>query len=197
MAVIRSRASTKSKLAWGGSVIALLLSALACQVDIGGPDSPGALEPAASEAIEPASEAWESALSSALQTGQLAVLLTEAQVTALLQQRLEQQTNPVLRDPQVTLRDGVMRIYGTTEQGPIQASVQVTIAPRLESDGTVFFEVTNADFGPFPVPEGARQSISTMLTEAFTSPMGSLATGIRITSIAIADGQIAIVGELR
>jgi hypothetical protein len=185
------------KLGAGLFAAALALSALACQVNIGGPDAPASPEPDPSQGSEPASEAWESALSSALETGQLVVLLTEAQVTALLQQRLERQTNPVLRDPQVTLRDGVMRIYGTTEQGPLQASVQVTIAPRLKSDGTIFFEVTDADFGPFPVPEGARQSISTMLTEAFTSPMGSLATGIRITSIAIADGQIAIVGELR
>jgi hypothetical protein len=36
-----------------------------------------------------------------------------------------------------------------------------------------------------------------LLTEAFTGTLGSMATGIRITSLAIADGQVAIVGSPR
>jgi len=42
-----------------------------------------------------------------------------------------------------------------------------------------------------------KDSISAILTEAFTGTLGSLATGIRVTSLAVADGQMAIVGELR
>jgi hypothetical protein len=36
-----------------------------------------------------------------------------------------------------------------------------------------------------------------LLTETLTTPLGSLATGIRVTVFAIADGQVAITGELR
>ena len=36
-----------------------------------------------------------------------------------------------------------------------------------------------------------------MITEAFAGPIGSLATGLRVTSIAIEDGELALVGELR
>jgi hypothetical protein len=91
----------------------------------------------------------------------------------------------------------VIRLYGISQQGVLQASVLITVAPRLEPDGSVYFEVTSADYGPFPVPDAVRQSVSAMFTEAFTTPLGSVATGLRLTSIAVADGQIAIVGELR
>ncbi len=175
----------------------LILSTLACQVDIGGPEQPGEVIPLSDDTAQEVEDTWQSALGSAAATGQLTLLLTESQATSLLQQRLESQADPVVRDPQVYLRDGVIRVYGVTERGILQASVLITIAPRLEPDGSVYFDVTSADFGPFPVPDAVRQSISAMVTEAFTSPLGTLATGVRITSIAIADGQIAIVGELR
>jgi hypothetical protein len=39
--------------------------------------------------------------------------------------------------------------------------------------------------------------LSELLTEAFTGTLGSMATGIRITSFDIAEGQIVIVGSPR
>jgi hypothetical protein len=36
-----------------------------------------------------------------------------------------------------------------------------------------------------------------LLTEVLSGPLGTLATGVRITSVAIDAGELAIVGELR
>jgi hypothetical protein len=36
-----------------------------------------------------------------------------------------------------------------------------------------------------------------MLSEALVGSMGSLATGFRVTSVAVADGALAIVAEMR
>ena len=197
MGLRRSPLSTMNRLALLCAAAGLILSTIACQVNIGGPEQPGEVIPLSAETAQEVEEAWQSALTSAALTGQLTLLLTESQATSLLQQRLESQANPIMRDPQVFLRDGVIRVYGISQRGFLQASVLITVAPRLEPDGSVYFDVTSADFGPFPVPDAVRQSISAMFTEAFTSPLGALATGVRILSIAIADGQIAIVGELR
>ncbi len=197
MVLRRSQMFTRNRLAGLCAAAGLILSTLACQVNIGGPEQPGEDIPVSTDTAQEVEDTWQSALTSAAVTGQLTLLLTESQATSLLQQRLESQADPILQEPQVYLRDGVIRLYGISRRGVLQASVLITVAPRLEPDGSVYFDVTSADFGPFPVPDAVRQSISAMITEAYTSPLGALATGVRITSIAIADGQIAIVGELR
>lgn len=175
----------------------MLIATLACQIDVGGPAAPGDRIPVSTEAADEIHRAWQSAISGAVNSGTLAVLLNETQLTSYLALRLEAQQDPLLYDPQVFLRQGVIQVYGLTRRGALQASVLITIAPQLDTDGSLSFEVTSADVGPLPVPDALRQSVSAILTEAFTSPLGSLATGLRITSLAIADGEIAIVAAVR
>jgi hypothetical protein len=73
----------------------------------------------------------------------------------------------------------------------------LAITPLVDPDGNITLELTTAEFGPIPAPKALKETISAVLTEAFTGSFGSLATGIRVTTLAINDGQLAIVGELR
>jgi hypothetical protein len=195
--LIGSRLLTHARLSTAILAIGLMLTTLACQLDVGGPEPPGETIPVSASAAEEMAQLWQSALAAAAATGTLTILLDEAQVTSFLDLRLEAQEDPVLHDPQVYLREGLVQVFGITERGPLQASVLVIVAPRLDEDGSVRFEVVSADVGPLPVPDALRQTISSLLTEAFTSPLGSLATGVRITTLAIADGQMALVGQIR
>ncbi len=176
---------------------ALAAAAMACQVDVGGPELPGDAIPVSTEAAGELERVWESAVVGAAASGRLTVILTEAQVTSYLALRLEAQEDPFLNDPQVYFRDGTIQIHGRTHQGWLAADVLISVAPVLQSDGTITFDVTSADFGPLPAPQALRQSVSSMLTEAFTSPLGSLATGLRITTLVVDGGEVALVGELR
>jgi uncharacterized protein YpmS len=142
-------------------------------------------------------QAWESAAQAAVSQGEVRLLITESQLTSLVAARLAETPEPVLRDPQVYLRQGQLQIYGTVEQGPLQGSVLLSITPFVEPDGTLGFELTSADLGPLPAPQAVKESLSALITEAFAGPIGTLATGLRITSIAIEDGELALVGELR
>ena len=90
-----------------------------------------------------------------------------------------------------------MQIFGIFDQGPFLANALLIVMPSIDAEGQISFELTQADIGPLPIPGALKDTISAILTEAFTGTIGSLATGIRITSIAIADGEMAIVGELR
>lgn len=179
------------------AVICLALTSLACQVSVGGPQAPGEPIPVSTQAAEQLGEAWQAALAGARTSGTVIVLLDETQLTSFLALKLEGQEAPLLRDPQVFLRDGTIQIFGTNEQGPLEATVLVRVAPRLGPDGTILFEIVSADFGPLPAPEALREGVSGLLTEALTTPLGSLAAGVRLTSVTVADGQIAIVGEVR
>jgi hypothetical protein len=73
----------------------------------------------------------------------------------------------------------------------------LSIQPIVSSGGDVEFNITTAEFGPVPAPGALTTVLSELLTEAFTGTLGSMATGIRITSFDIAEGQIVIVGSPR
>ncbi len=172
----------------------MFLATIACQIHLGGPNAPG--EPI-STATNDLSEVWEAAISAALTTGKVMVILDEVQLTTFIAQRLEEDETPVLHQPQVYLRQNAIQVFGTTERDFIKANVLLAITPLVDPDGNITLELTTAEFGPIPAPKALKETISAVLTEAFTGSFGSLATGIRVTTLAINDGQLAIVGELR
>ncbi len=170
---------------------------LACTLDVGGPlpaETPALQTEADAESVQ---QAWEAALAGAVATGQITLLFDEAQVTELLRERMASGDAPAVESPVVLLREGTIQVYGVGHQGPLRANVYLSITPVLTPDGELGFELTSASFGPFPVPKGIREAISAAMTEMLSGPLGSLATGVRITSVAIDSGQLAIVGELR
>jgi len=75
--------------------------------------------------------------------------------------------------------------------------VLICITPAVSAEGELSFDLTQAKFGPIPAPSALKDSVSAILTEAFTGTIGSLATGIKISTIAISDGEMGIVGEVR
>lgn len=178
-------------------ILSLTLAGLACTVDVGGPEPPGApiaIQPSEAEQLQ---SSWRAALDDALETGQVSVLINETQMTAFLAERLTDREEPLIRNPQVYLRDNQIEVFGVAERGILKANILITVTPEITDEGEVTFQLSEASVGPVPAPSALKSTISAVLTEAFTGSIGSLATGIRISSLAIADGQMAIVGELR
>jgi hypothetical protein len=178
-------------------VFAVLSAAiLGCRLNLGGPELPPAPEISAGAAAR-ASASWNGALEQAVTTGQVTVILTEEELTSALAERLASEEEAILRSPVVTLRDGVITVYGVMEQDLFEANLRLVVTPVIDDEGQLGFELTSADLGPLPASEGLRGTISDMLSEALAGPMGSLATGLRVTSVAVADGSLAIVAEMR
>ncbi|MGD8603618.1 MAG: hypothetical protein PVF49_03500 [Anaerolineales bacterium] len=174
-----------------------ILAILACQIEVGGPEPPGAVIPTTQGGQDLLSSAWDQAVEAALTTGRVMVIFDEIQLTTFLSSELAEQEEPPLLSPQVYLQEDSIQIYGILDQGPFLANALLVVQPEIEPDGQLSFELTQADVGPLPLPSALKNTISAILTEAFTGTIGSLATGVRITSIAISDGEMAIVGELR
>jgi hypothetical protein len=175
----------------------LLLASIACQIDVGGPDRPGQIIPADETLATEVAEGWSRAISEAASSGQVMVLFTETQITGFVMQRLQADPSPLLAQPQIYLRDGQIQVYGVLERSIFKGAALVRVEPSIDAEGQLTFRLVEAKVGPIPAPELLMESISTVLTEALTGSIGSLATGIRITSIAIADGEMSIVGEIR
>ena len=186
-------------------LLILALTSLACMINVGGPDySSLPAIPVSAEAAASIQDEIRRAVEAAAQTGVITVNLTEPQITSYLASRmqtdpsLQQSDNkPLITEPQVYLRDGQMQIYGKTQQGMFTANIGIIVSVGVDADGQPLIEITSADFGPFPAPEGLRDTISAMIREAYTGSLGPVATGLRIETISIADGVMTITGRVR
>ena len=186
-------------------LISLVLTSLACTINVGGPDySSLPPVPVSGEAAASIQEEIRRAIEAAAQTGVITVNLTEPQITSYLATRLQtdpslQQSDnkPLITDPQVYLRDGQMQIYGKTQQGMFAANIGIIVNMGVDANGQPQIDVASADFGPFPAPEGLKDAITAMVREAYTGSLGPVATGLRIETISIANGVMTVSGRIR
>ncbi len=178
-------------------LVVMLLAAMACEINVGGPAMPQTPIAISTEAVESLTLDWEAAVEGALEDGRVTVEITETQITSYLAFKLEEQEDPLFSDPQVYLQDGQLQIYGTVQQGYLVGTMRVLLSVAIDDEGIPYFELTAVDFGPWDAPEGLLNGLSTLLDEAFTGAVGPVATGIRIESITISDGVMSITGRIR
>lgn len=182
----------------------LVLTVIACNVFVGGPDySDRAPIPVSNEAAKSLKEEIKRAFEAGAATGEVTIHVTETQITSVLAQRLitdrnlQQDRKPLITDPQVYLRDGQMQIFGKTQQGMFNANIGIIVSVGVDANGNPKIEIVSADFGPLPAPEGLNAAISAMIEEAYTGSIGPVATGLRIRTISIADGVMTITGRIK
>lgn len=173
----------------------LMLATLGCQLNLGGPQAPEAPPPDSNSTFQEFEGLFEGAAITG--DGHFTVIVTEAQMTSLVAARFQLEEDPFLKDPVILLQDGAIQLHGKVEEGLLTADALVVIEPVIQGDGSLAFSVTSADLGPIPVPDPLRDSLSTMITEAFTGSIGPLATGIRLDTVAIDNGEMAIQGQIR
>lgn len=186
-------------------LLSLVLTSLACTVFVGGPDYSSLPPiPVSAEAAESIKDELRRAFEAGAQTGVVTINLTEPQITSYLAARMQsdpslQQSDrkPLITDPQVYLRDGQMQIYGKTQQGLFTANIGIIVQVGVDAEGQPLIEITSADFGPFPAPEGLKNAITAMIKEAYTGSLGPVATGLRIETISISGGIMTITGRIR
>ena len=185
-------------------LLTLMLTSLACTIFVGGPDYSTLPQiPASTEAAQSMQDEVKRAFEQGMTTGTITLNFTEPQITSLLAARLQsdpnlqQDSKPLIADPQVYLRDGQMQIYGKTQQGMFTANIGIIVNVGVDENGQPKIEIASADFGPLPAPKGLTDIIAAMVREAYTGSLGPVATGLRIESISIADGIMTISGRVR
>ncbi len=179
-------------------VAAVILAAiLACTIDVGGPDYPSETVPVSTEAVGEMRSAIQTAVAAGAETGQVTLIISETQLTSYLTYKFESQTNPILRNPQVFLRNNQIQLYGTARSGYLQATARVVMAPAVDENGRLYLELVSADFGPLPAPEGLREAVTVVISEAYTGALGPVATGFRLQTIIVAEGYMLLIGAIR
>ncbi|MDX9991743.1 MAG: hypothetical protein RBS68_06790 [Anaerolineales bacterium] len=175
----------------------LILSSLACNLAIGGPEYPDSQIPISTEAVGSAQEQLKQAIDTAKATGVLAFSINESQVTSLVAQKISADPNSFITEPQVYLRDNEVQIFGKATQGYFTANVRIALSAGIDANGQPELILKSVDFGPLPAPEGLNNTISAAVNEAFTGAVGPAATGFRLESITIADGLMTFTGRIK
>jgi hypothetical protein len=178
-------------------LLAVALMPLACTVFVGGPEYPATPIAVSTEAVGDFDQQLQSAQTAAAQNGMLTLTINETQITSLLAMKLDSQPDPFIQNPQVYLRNGEIQIYGRATQGNLQANVRIVLTVTLDPEGQPMITVSSTDFGPFPVPTGLNNSISTFIDQAFSGAFGPAVTGLRLETINIADGVITFTGRVK
>jgi hypothetical protein len=178
-------------------LLTILLTMLACTIFTGGPDFPDPPIPVSTEAVQSLSDQIHVAVTAGADSGVVTLFITETQMSSFLAYKLAGDDNAMFTDPQVYLRDGQMRIYGKSKQGVFTANVGIVLSVGTNEAGDPKLELVSADFGPFPLPDQLNEVLTALIEEAYTGSLGPVATGMRIKSITIADGVMAIVGQVR
>ena len=179
------------------AALMLILSVLACTINVGGPAYPTPAIPISTEAVGELESNIQTAVAAGTETGQVILQLTEPELTSYLYYKLESQANPFITNPQVYLRDNEMRIYGTATQGNLEAYVKIVVAASVDAQGQLQIDLTTVDFGPLPVPSGLNEVVTAIIKEAYTGALGPVATGFRIETVNIADGMMTITGRTK
>ncbi len=178
-------------------VFAVALAVLACTMNIGGPKYPNPAIPVSTEAVGELQSAMGTAVAAGAVSGPITLTFTEPQLTSYLTYKLQAQSQPLITDPQVYLRDGQIQLYGTARKGYFQATARIVLSAGVDAQGQLKIELTSADFGPLPVPSGLKEIITATIQEAYTGALGPVATGFRLQSVTIADGTMTIIAQTK
>jgi hypothetical protein len=175
----------------------LFLAVLACTINIGGPDYPDARIPVSTDAVGELRSSVQTSVAAGLESGQVTLVITEAQLTSYMAASLQIRDKPIFADPQVYLQDGQIQIYGTAQQGYLLATIKIVLTAGVDPQGQLKIELTTVDFGPLPVPAGLKDLITATIQEAYTGSIGPAAVGIRLESVSIVDGTMTIIGRTK
>ena len=178
-------------------LLIMLIIIPACTIFVGGPDYPDTPIAVSTEAVTSLQDEIKAAVSAGAINGEVTIIMSEVQLTSYLAFKLTTDSTPMFTDPQVYLRDGQMRIFGKTQQGYFAANMRIVLTVGPDENGNPELQLTSADFGPFPLPDGLNKAITAIIEEAYTGALGPVATGFRIIAITIADGLMMINGKIR
>ncbi len=170
---------------------------MACSIFVGGPSYPAPVAVPSGTQVQDLQGQIEQAVADSTQTGTLTVTLTESQLTGYLASALGAESQPIISDPQVQLRDGLMVVYGKVQSGIFVATAKITTQVTVDPNGEPQIDITQADFGPVPAPESLRTAVSAFLRETFTGSVGPAAIGFRLETINISDGTMTVTGRVR
>ena len=192
--------NSKHRNLWLLAIVSVLLaSSLACNLFSHRLIVPKPTEtvPVTTEAAQELENNLQSGLDTFQSNGELTLSITEAQLTSLITQKLKEQPDIPIKDPQVYLRDGKIQFSATADQGNISMPLEVIIALGVDAQGMPTYQFLSAKVGPFPLPDTMIAQLSAQIDQILSAQLLAANAPVVLESITIADGVLTIKGHRR
>lgn len=170
----------------------LALAALACSLGAA-PTPPASPIPVSTEAAVELESALETAAASE-PGSEVTLTMTEEQVTSYVNNELAEQPDSPFTDAQVYLRDGQIQVHGNATVEGLTAPMQLVLDVAPNEAGGLDIAIAQARFGPLPMPDSLLDQLSTGLDDTLGGQFSPEQTGMRVTSVEIADGEMVLTG---
>jgi hypothetical protein len=179
------------------TTLALVVASMACS--FGGakatPTPQPTRIPVSTEAAGELENVWATAVAGA-DDGEVSVVVTEEQLTSSMAINFAKNPDSPIKDPQVLLRDGKMTLTANASVQGVKSPVDIIMSAAPDADGVLKVTIEEAKLGVLPMPAALRDSASATLNELLSGQFGPQATGVKISAVTIADGQMVLTGTL-
>ncbi len=136
----------------------------------------------------------EASVTVAPEQSTVTVVLTEQDLTAYIRQSLSTEAGVPLQNAAISLQNGKLTLTGQYAQDFLTADVVVVMVPFVTSNGEVQVTVESADFGPIPVPDSMKDSMTAAINEQLSKSLAPATTGVLVQNVVIASGTMTISG---
>jgi hypothetical protein len=160
--------------------VLVLVIGLACQLS-GGPTPPRNV-PVSTEQSQSLNKTVQAAKPDP-KSGKITISMTEAQITSYIVINLRENYQPILLNPVVIFQPDQVEIYGTIQGDSVSANGRVVCKVKIDSLGKPLVEITEANFGPIPVPAGLVNNLTVVVDKAIADSMKEYSSEYRLESI--------------
>jgi len=180
------------------TILFLIMASLACSLSRATPAPAPTLIPTIStqEAL-----ALETQVSSAVETaeggGEVNLEFTQAQLTTLANQALQEQGETRVRDLQVGLDDGLIILTGQASQNGLDLPLSLSIRVNVDAEGQPEAEITQGKVGPFALPESLLEQFTSQFDALLNQQLSAAGGNLFVENILIDDGKILITAHYK
>lgn len=183
----------------------MLLSALACNLNVNLPNSP---QPPIPGFVTSASDAdafersFQAAVSQAAQSGTFSVTINQNQFSSWLNLRApgyarQQGYEWPLKNAQAGLNNGKITLYGVIAQPNVpETPAQAIFTPSIDGNGELAINVESGQLGVIGVPADILKNINQAIRDALASQLGQIKGHYRLTALSIANGNLTVSGQV-
>ncbi|MCX8062003.1 MAG: LmeA family phospholipid-binding protein [Anaerolineales bacterium] len=143
------------------------------------------------------SEKVEQAIQEANEKGSFTIEISEQQLTSYVALSLAGNSQVPVTDLHIRLRDGQIWISGVVHQDNLQLPLTVGVRVSVNEGNNLAFEFSEANIGPFRLPELVLDTITKEVEKAFAEQVANLGEGYRIEELSISEGSVVIRGKKR
>jgi uncharacterized protein YpmS len=175
-------------------ILLLMLVNLACRFTSRKSVTPLATIAVSTEAVATLESKLDESINQAEQGQKVELSLTEEEITSLLAQRLQDQTEVVISNPQVYLRDGKITLTGDFQTGKLNVPVTIVFEPQVNSTGQAQLKLISVKMGPFSAPDSMVTTIQDLADRFLTDYLQQAGEAFVVESITVSDGTLTIKG---